>query len=141
MSEFSDFLLYNDFIIEKEAIQLKQLNDCKCDNCNRPYSQENITKINEQNHIAYLCPLCTHLLTKPEQKERLLQMVRTRTYEQSNPDMQKIHNMFSLLITVGVFFLMVISIIAVGVATSSNVQHSIGFAESIVSIIKFGFIK
>ena len=79
-----------------------------CEQCHRQVEEPQIVKVECDQHVGYVCPMCHYLLNKDHQQERFKAMIRQKTYEQSNSDMKEIHRFLSMLITVGVAFCVVI---------------------------------
>lgn len=95
---------------------------CVCENCGR--SDQSVTVANHtiHQHVALLCSTCTHILTLPTNEARFLQLARKKTNQTSNPEMQKIHQKLSMLLTVAGFFLTIIA--ATAVTQSMDIQAS-----------------
>ena len=83
--------------------------DCRCENCSRTAKVVNMETITIQNHKAQLCLACAHVLTLPQNEARFLQLVRKNTRKESNKDMQKIHQLISVLLAIGTLFLVIIA--------------------------------
>ena len=107
----------------------------KCEQCRREVDATEIVKLECDQHIGYICRMCDYILTKQKDQVRFKSMIREKTYEQSNIEMQEIHRLLSVLITVGLVFCLVIaSALAVKVFDAiptldvlvSNLVHKLG---------------
>ena len=83
--------------------------NCRCENCGRTADAVELENIAIKHHTAQLCVTCAHVLTLPKNEARLLQLVRKNTCKESNKDMQKVHQVMSLLLAVGALFLVIIA--------------------------------
>lgn len=116
--EFSDFLVYNKWKL-KGGVHMQVNSVISCEQCHRQFEEQHIVKIECDQHIGYVCPMCQHIFTNIHQQERFKEMIRQKTYEQSNPDMKVIHRYLSILITIGVAFCLVIATAMFAVMTPS----------------------
>ena len=88
-----------------------------CENCERTNESIEIQPVTINQHTAMLCLACAHILTLPKNKNRFIQLVRIKSMQHSNIEMQKVHRMLSTFIAVGALLLVV-------VATAGIVQNS-----------------
>ncbi|MEG0384728.1 DNA polymerase III subunit delta [Solibacillus cecembensis] len=89
---------------------------CVCENCGRSNQSVTVKNHTIHQHVARLCPTCTHILSLPTNEGRFLQLVRTKNKQTSNTEMQKIHQKLSMFLAVGGLF---VTIIAAAVVTQS----------------------
>lgn len=68
-----------------------------CENCRRP--QTEIETLTIDGHTANLCVTCQHILAR--NKERFLQLVRSKTRAASNEEMKRKHSILSVLLVAG----------------------------------------
>ena len=88
------------------SLQLNKM--ASCEQCHRHIEEQQMVKVECDQHVGYVCPMCHYLLKKSHHQERFKAMIRQKTYDQSNPDMKEIHRSLSMLITIGVAFCVVI---------------------------------
>lgn len=74
----------------------------RCEHCHRNIEQHQMMKLQIDAYIGYICPTCHHIFSMQQHQVRFQQMIRKKTYEQSNEDMQQVHKMLSTLIGTGV---------------------------------------
>jgi hypothetical protein len=84
------------------------IHEKSCDNCCRPMEQKSLTKMTKKNLVAYLCTTCHYVYTNEQNTERFENMIQQKTFEQSNMEMKKVHNMLSALLVVGFVFCLLI---------------------------------
>lgn len=84
-----------------------------CENCRRP--QTDIVTLTIDGHAANLCVTCQHVLA--QNKERFLQLVRSKTRDSSNEEMKKKHRMLSGLLVAG----MAGAVLVMGIGTAGNI--------------------
>ncbi|KGR82875.1 hypothetical protein [Lysinibacillus odysseyi] len=97
-----------------------------CENCSRPYTE--LATLTMEGHAADLCVTCQHILA--QNKERFLQLVRSKSMAESNVEMKRKHRMLSTLLVAGVAG--VTFIMGVGAAESIGIfteSQSIGQTE------------
>lgn len=87
--------------------------NCRCDNCGRTAESVEIKNITIQNHVGQLCLACAHVLTLPKNEARFLQLVRKKGSKESNKEMQKVHQLMSLLLAIGTLFFVLIAVAGV----------------------------
>ena len=109
---------------------------CRCEHCGRAAESVEINAITVQNHTAHLCLACAHVLTLPKNEARFLQLVRKKIHKESNKEMQKVHQLMSVLLAVGVLFLVIIA--AAGVSQGLDfVSWSTGEVEQDTEYVSF----
>ena len=101
-----------------------------CELCNRDFSVLDCHKYEQQNYVAYICPTCSLITANDYQKKRLVKKTMHKSIQQSNPEMQQIHQTLSGLITLGSIFL-VTSLVTLCIV---NLDNTI---PSIYSLIKY----
>ena len=87
---------------------------CTCENCGRTNLE--IEKLTIDGHVAEVCLMCAYVLA--QNKERFLQLVRSKTAHHSNEEMKRKHKLLSSLIVVGLVG--VFAIVCVGIAGNLN---------------------
>ena len=108
----------------------------RCENCGRTTEAVEIEAIAIQHHKAQLCITCAHVLTLPKNEARFLQLVRKNIHKESNKEMQKVHQLMSVLLAVGVLFLVIIA--AAGVSQGLDfVSWSTGEVEQDTEYVSF----
>lgn len=103
----------------KEAVAMDTKLNCCCENCGRSVGTVEINAIAIHHHIAHLCTTCEHVLNLPKNEARFLRLARKKTYKDSNQEMQKVHQLMSMLIAVGTLFLVIIA--AAGVSQGFDI--------------------
>lgn len=83
-----------------------------CENCRRP--QAEIETLTIDGHTANLCVTCQYVLAR--NKERFLQLVRSKTRAASNDEMKRKHRMLSGLLVAG----MTGAALVIGIGTAEN---------------------
>ena len=112
-----------------------------CEQCHRKIEEQHIVKVECDQHIGYVCPMCHYIFTKEHQQERFKQMIRQKNYEQSNLEMKEIHRLLTTLITIGVVFCLVIASAMFVVMTSSIQSFEHLFANFIERLSNLNFIQ
>lgn len=97
-----------------------------CENCERTNESIEIQRVTVNQHTAMLCQACAHILTLPKNNNRFFQLVRKKNMDDSNKEMQKVHQLLSAFIAVGALFLVVI--VAAGIAQNYDFT-TIAFQE------------
>ena len=87
---------------------------CTCENCGR--TELEIETLRMDGHVAEVCLMCAYVLA--QNKERFLQLVRSKTASNSNEEMKQQHKLLSGLLTVGIVG--IFAIIGVGIAENLN---------------------
>lgn len=87
---------------------------CTCENCGRTNLE--IEKLKIDGHMAEVCLMCAYVLA--QNKERFLQLMRSKTADHSNEEMKEKHKLLSSLIVVGVVG--IFAIVGIGVAENLN---------------------
>ena len=87
---------------------------CTCENCGRTNLEIETLRID--GHVAEVCLMCAYVLA--QNKERFLQLVRSKTASNSNEEMKQQHKLLSSLITVGIVG--IFAIIGIGIAENLN---------------------
>lgn len=95
---------------------MDQIQLCICENCGRSNQSVIVANHTIHQHVAQLCPTCMHILSLPTNEARFLQLVRKKSKQASNSEMQKIHKKLSMLLAVAGLF---VSMIATTVITQS----------------------
>ena len=96
---------------------------CTCENCGRTNLEIETLRID--GHVAEVCLMCAYVLA--QNKDRFLQLVRSKTAEHSNEEMKQKHKLLSSLIVVGVVGIFAI----VGVGMIENLNTFPGTTASI----------
>ncbi len=109
-------------------MQLNTINSCE--QCRRQVEEERIVKVEYDQHVGYVCPMCHYVLTKPYNQERFKSMIRHKTYDQSNMEMKEVHRLLSMLLTIGVAFCVII--IGAMFFQMTNAIHSVDILISTV---------
>jgi len=87
---------------------------CTCENCVRTNLEIETLRID--GHVAEVCLMCAYVLA--QNKERFLQLVRSKTAPQSNEEMKQKHKLLSSLIVVGLVG--VFAMIGIGIVGDLN---------------------
>ena len=87
---------------------------CTCENCGRTNLE--IETLSIDGHVAEVCLMCAYVLA--QNKERFLQLVRSKTAHHSNEEMKQQHKLLSSLIAVGIVG--VFAIIGIGIVENLN---------------------
>ena len=87
---------------------------CTCENCGRTNLE--IETLRMDGHVAEVCLMCAYVLA--QNKERFLQLVRSKTASNSNEEMKQQHKLLSGLIAVGIVG--IFAIIGIGIAENLN---------------------
>ena len=87
---------------------------CTCENCGR--TDLEIETLRIDGHVAEVCLMCAYVLM--QNKERFLQLVRSKTAHNSNEEMKQQHKLLSGLIAVGIVG--IFAIIGIGIVESLN---------------------
>ena len=87
---------------------------CTCENCGRTNLE--IETLSIDGHVAEVCLMCAYVLA--QNKERFLQLVRSKTASNSNEEMKQQHKLLSNLIAVGIVG--IFAIIGIGIAENLN---------------------
>lgn len=90
-----------------------------CENCRRQHME--IAALTIDGHTAALCVTCQHVLT--QNKERFLQLVRSKGKSESNDVMKRKHRILSALLVAGMTGIALV----IGVGTAERIG---GFNES-----------
>lgn len=106
-----------------------QMQQCICENCGRSNHSGAISKHTNQQHVAQLCLTCAHVFSLPANEGRFLQLVRKKTKQTSNPEMQKVHKKLSFLLAVAGLFLTIIAAAAVSHSVNLKSYYDIYFHE------------
>ena len=75
---------------------------CYCEHCGKDEGDVSIERFEVDSFIAYLCPTCGYVLTKPSNRKRFKQMIQSKNERQSNNEMQQLHKKLNKLIAVGI---------------------------------------
>lgn len=102
-------MLYSFHNSDEGGLGMEKYNECNCENCGRSSLVVEIEHITIQQHIANLCLACSHVLTLPKNKARFLQLVRKKESKNSNKEMQKAHQLLSMLLFVGACLIVVVA--------------------------------
>lgn len=103
---------------------------CTCEHCGR--TQLNIEEVTVDRHVAELCVTCAYVLK--QNPERVKQLVRNKTKNESNREMQKQHQLLSGLISVGILGIIAITGIAI-------VDQLPSFVSSIMEHLSFTYLN
>ena len=87
---------------------------CTCENCGRTNLEIETLRID--GHVAEVCLMCAYVLT--QNKERFLQLVRSKTACNSTEEMKQKHKLLSKLIALGIVG--VFAIVGIGVSANLN---------------------
>ena len=82
---------------------------CTCENCGRTNLEIETLRID--GHVAEVCLMCSYVLA--QNKERFLQLVRSKTAYNSNEEMKEKHKLLSKLIVFGIVG--IFAIVGVGI--------------------------
>lgn len=85
----------------------------RCENCGRTSESIQVQPVTMSKHMAFLCLACTHVFTLPKNKNRFIELVRSKNMQQSNKEMQKVHQLLSTFIAVGM--LLVVAVVTAGI--------------------------
>lgn len=85
-----------------------------CENCGRSNEVVQIEPLSIKGHVAELCLACSYILSKEESLKKYYQLSRTKSRISSNKEMKKVHNQLSLLIIVGMLFIITILALEIG---------------------------
>ena len=80
-----------------------------CDQCRRPTEQAALNKVDYDRHVGHVCSTCHYILQKQQSHERFKHMIRQQTFEKSSTEMKEVHQLLSMLITIGVVFCLIIA--------------------------------
>ncbi|MEK4427003.1 DNA polymerase III subunit delta [Solibacillus sp. FSL K6-1523] len=94
---------------------------CVCENCGRSNESVTISNHTIHQHVAQLCPTCTHILSLSTNEVRFLQLARKKNKQTSNTEMQKIHQKLSILLAVAGLF---VTIVVAAAVTQSMETHA-----------------
>lgn len=81
----------------------------QCHRCKRPLEHAESIKVEVDGHIGYICSMCHYIFVKQEKQEEFKHMIRQQGYEQSTVEMKEIHQLLSILLTVGTVFCIIIA--------------------------------
>lgn len=109
---------------------------CTCENCGRTNLEIETLRID--GHVAELCLMCAYVLA--QNKERFLQLVRSKTAHHSNEEMKQKHKLLSSLIVVGLVG--IFAIIGVGVAGNlDTITTTNATTEQNTEYVSFAILK
>ena len=109
---------------------------CTCENCGR--TELEIQTLRIDDHVAAVCLMCAHVLA--QNKERFLQLVRSKTADHSNEEMKEKHKLLSRLIAVGIVG--GLAIIGIGIAENLNAfSGTTAIIEQNTEYLSFAILK
>ena len=109
---------------------------CTCENCGRTNLEIETLRID--GHVAEVCLMCAYVLA--QNKERFLQLVRSKTAHHSNEEMKRKHKLLSSLIVVGLVG--IFAIIGIGIAGNFNTSTAItAITEQNTEYVSFAILK
>ena len=115
--------------------------NCRCENCGRTAEAVEMEVITIHHHKAQLCVTCAHVLTLPQNEGRFLQLVRKSTRKESDKDMQKVHQVMSVLLAVGALFLVIIAAAGVSQGIDFISLSTDGVVEIETEYVSFVYIN
>ena len=109
---------------------------CTCENCGRTNLE--LETLRMDGHVAEVCLMCAYVLA--QNKERFLQLVRSKTAHYSNEEMKQKHKLLSSLIVVGLVG--IFSIIGIGIAGNlDTITATTTVTEQNTEYISFVILK
>ena len=109
---------------------------CTCENCGRTNLE--IETLRMDGHMAEVCLMCAYVLA--QNKERFLQLVRSKTAQHSNEEMKQKHKLLSNLIVIGLVG--VFAIISFGITRNFDTITAItATTEQNIKYISFAILK
>ena len=109
---------------------------CTCENCGRTNLEIETLRID--GHVAEVCLVCAYVLA--QNKERFLQLVRSKTAYNSNEEMKEKHKLLSKLIVFGIVGIFAI----IGVGMVENLNNFLGNTATIeqnTEYLSFAILK
>lgn len=98
------------------------MTNCTCENCSRTSESVEIVKLSIRNHTAQLCVTCAQILSQVTNEDRFFSLVRNKSAQSSNNDMQKVHKQLSALIGVGLIF--IACIVSIGIMQNTDIINT-----------------
>ena len=109
---------------------------CTCENCGRTNLE--IETLRMDGHVAEVCLMCAYVLA--QNKQRFLQLVRSKTAYHSNKEMKQKHKLLSSLIVVGLVG--IFAMIGIGIAGDLNTfTATTAITEQNTEYISFAILK
>ncbi|MEK4230679.1 DNA polymerase III subunit delta [Solibacillus sp. FSL H8-0538] len=93
---------------------MEMIKKCMCENCGRSNEVVEIEQLSISGHVAELCVTCAHILSQTINRESYYELCRKKDVKSSNKEMQKVHHKLSMLIAVGMVF--IVTITALGIS-------------------------
>lgn len=112
-----------------------------CDQCRRLTEQTERIKVEYDHHVGHVCSICHYILQKQQSQERFKHMIRQKTFEQSSVEMKEVHQLLSVLITIGVVFCVIIASALFVQMTNAIPAVDLLFSTILERFSNFSFIQ
>lgn len=128
----------------KEVLFMGKNGACSCENCGRTTEYVQVDLVTIQQHSAYLCLACAHVLSLSQQQNRFFKLVRQKDAQHANAEMQQAHRHISRMITFG-SVLAAAAVMAIGVTQGYDISafasNSLEVAQSVDETLTFLHLK